>query len=53
MPMASATAVPRSFSASEAGVIRGYHMYQTLWTPYVREKPTTEENQETNTTDPL
>ena len=41
MPKASATAVPRSFSASRAGVIRGFHMYQTIWTPYVREKPTT------------
>ena len=38
--MASATAVPRLFSATWAGVIRGYHMHQTLWTPYVREKPT-------------
>ena len=40
MPMASATAVPRLFSASWASVIRGYHMHQTLWMPYVREKPT-------------
>ena len=28
---ATATAVPQSFSAS--GVIRGYHMYQRIWTP--------------------
>ena len=41
MPTVSTTAVPRSFSASWAGVIRGYYMHQTLWTPYVREKPTT------------
>ena len=38
MATATATAVPHSFSAS--GVIRGYHMYQRIWTPHVREKAT-------------
>ena len=36
--VATATAVPHSFSAS--GVIRGYHVYQRIWTPHVREKAT-------------
>ena len=39
MATATATAVPRSFSAS--GVIQGYHVYQRIWTPHVGEKPTT------------
>ena len=38
MAKATATAVPRSFSSS--GVIRGYHMYQKIWTPHVGEKAT-------------
>ena len=39
MATATATAVPCSFSAS--GVIRGYHVYQRIWTPHVGEKATT------------
>ena len=41
MATATATTVPRSFSAS--GVIRGYHMYQRIWTPHVGGKATTRE----------
>ena len=33
MAMATATAVPHSFSAS--GIIQGYHVYQNIWTPHV------------------
>ena len=36
--MAITTAVPCSFSAS--GIIRGYHVYQRIWTPHVGEKAT-------------
>ena len=39
MATAAATAVPCSFSAS--GVIRGYHVYQRIWTPHVGEEATT------------
>ena len=39
MATATATAVPRSVSVS--GVIRGYHVYQRMWTPHVGEKATT------------
>ena len=39
MATANATAVLRSFSVSV--VIRGYHVYQSIWTPYVGEKPAT------------
>ena len=39
MATATATAVPRSFTAS--GVIRGYHVYQRIWTRHVGEKVTT------------
>ena len=39
MATATATAVPHSFSAS--GVIRGYHVYQRIWTRHVGEKVTT------------
>jgi len=39
MTMATETAVPRSFSAS--GIIQGYHVYQRIRTPHVREKATT------------
>ena len=39
MAMATTTAVPRSFSAS--GLIRGYHVYQKIWTPHVGDKATT------------
>ena len=35
---ATTTAVPHSFSAS--GVIRGYYVYQRIWTPHVGEKAT-------------
>ena len=38
MATATATAVPCSFSAS--GVIRGYYVYQRIWTPHVGEKAT-------------
>ena len=38
MATATATAVPRSFSAS--GLIQGYHVYQRIWTPHVGEKAT-------------
>ena len=38
MATATATAVPRSFSVS--GVIRGYHVYQSIWTRHVGEKVT-------------
>ena len=37
--MTTETAVPRSFSAS--GLIRGYHVYQRIWTPHVGDKATT------------
>ena len=39
MATTTETAVPRSFSVS--GVIRGYHVYQIIWTPHVGEKATT------------
>ena len=39
MATATATAVPHSFLASV--VIRGYHVYQRIWTPHVGEKATT------------
>jgi len=37
--MATATAVLHSFSAFV--VIRGYHVYQRIWTPHAGEKATT------------